>query len=825
MVLSGTPSAPGERAGERGDTVTLTAERLLHDGQAQRTTAEGHATLTTAGAAITARRIVYDRAQGAATATGEVVARFVQGGLLAVTADVVTVRFQDGEVREVFLHEGQAVSKVDTTAEALLAADTARAVAATGRTNALLEGNHLVREGPRWQVERIELVPCECNFDDPSWSITASSATIDTAAERVEVVSPVVRVKRVPVLWLPWLSLPMTDRQSGLLFPRPNYTQLNGFSLEQPVFVTLGRSADVTVTPGVFTGGTGEYGLSGPRLLGELRYVPSHRARGQLNLGLVYDLRPERDPVTPSLTGPAPRGLRGEGSWQHLQDFDHGVGVRVDGRLYSDGFYNRDVTPDVIASTTGYLRSTALALQRGGDHLVSLDVVLRQDLAFGYDWLGNAPRVAGSAAPRYGPNPLQRLPAVTFTLPTKPLWGPLSIDVQAEAVRLAPLFGLTGDEGAAAREGRLDDGGTELSFACLRERLFFPLALSGACGVTAADKVGQGDRVFQPGEREARDRLSVLPRLSVAFTPGSAVSLSAFAGYRQALWLGEVTGRTWHRGYPLLGARAETELARTFESGLRHAVTPVVEVRAVPVVVRGSSSAEVEPVPYDEIDASIPTAPAQGPTARVQAVAELRQRFSRPGGDAAFRLDLGQGVELLAPERSAPAPAESYARAGLNVGWVSALGTVRVDPVLPRLTRLAASCAVDDGRGRGAYVSFDHLLDDGTNRTRASVDLLFGPRVPASVVDRSNLLSAGARWQVGAVGLRYDALFLDRLYGADERFSLSQHTLRVSWSPACDCWRLEVFATQRLRGDGTYGIPDVGATLTISRFGSVGVGR
>ena len=828
LLLTTSPVPSGERAGEGADQLTITAERVLYDGQAGRTTAEGHAVLVGEDVALSADRLVYDRERSAITASGHVVARIAQGGLLAVTADVVTLRLEGNEVKELFLLDGTAVSKVDTTKEALLAADTADALERTGRTNALLQGNHLARDGATWNVDRIELVPCECNFKEPSWSITASSASLDTEAERVSVVSPVVRVKQVPVLWLPWLSLPTTGRQTGILFPRPNYQQLNGFSLEQPVFITLGRSADLTLTPGFFTGGSGAYGIAGPRLLGELRYVPSHRAQGRLTLGVLYDARLERDPVTATLTGTSPRGVRGEGSWQHLQDFDRGFGLRVDARLYSDGNYNRDVTPDVVASTTGYLRSTALALQRGDDHLVSLDVTLRQDLAYGYSWAGTAPpSVPGGTAPTYGPNPLQRLPALTFTLPARRLAGPLAIDVQAEAVRLAPLFGLSGDEGPAANEGRLDENGTELSFQCLRERLYYPTPVSGACGVTDADKAGQGDRVYQAGEREARDRLSLLPRLSVAGAPGGVISLSAFAGYRQSRWVGEVTGRTWQRGYPLLGARAETELGRTFAAGaLRHGLVPVVEVRAVPVVVRGSNNADLEPAPYDDVDRSVPVTQAGLPTARVQGLAELRQRVSRADGSAVFRFDVGQGVELAAPGLMAPGLAETYARTTLTIGWVNLGAAARADFVTPRLTRLSATGAVDDGKGHAVYAAYDNLLDDGTNRTRAPIDLLFGPLVPATVTARSNLLTAGARWHFSTVGLRYEALLLDRLWsGTVERFSLAQHTVGVSWAPACDCWKLEVFATQRPRSDGTWAFPDVGATLTVSRLGSIGVGR
>ena len=44
----------------------------------------------------------------------------------------------------------------------------------TGTTQALLEGNHLHREPNGWRVEQLELVPCECDFTNPSWSITSS---------------------------------------------------------------------------------------------------------------------------------------------------------------------------------------------------------------------------------------------------------------------------------------------------------------------------------------------------------------------------------------------------------------------------------------------------------------------------------------------------------------------------------------------------------------------------------------------------------------------------------------------------------------------------
>ena len=373
LTMSASP-VPGE--------LELTAERLLHDGKKELTTAEGRAKLVTDGASIDADRIVYDRQRRVATASGHVVARISQGGRMAVIADVMTLRFDDEQqVREVFLYDGKTISKKDVGLEAFLEADTAEKVEKVGTTQALLVGNHLVRDGSKWTVDELELVPCECDFKNPSWSITSSSATVDTEADRVSVTSAVIRIKHFPVLWLPWLSLPLTDRQSGLLITRPGFNLNNGFMLDQPIFLTLGRSADVTLTPGFFTGATPgpegkriARGVAGPRLSTEFRYVPSTRATGRVLFGLLYDFREARDAVTDvELTGTV-RGFRGELGWLHTQDFDNGFGARVDLNAHSDGNYNRDLTVDVIASTATYLRSTATLFHRGEDHYLGLDV-------------------------------------------------------------------------------------------------------------------------------------------------------------------------------------------------------------------------------------------------------------------------------------------------------------------------------------------------------------------------------------------------------------------------------------------------------------------
>lgn len=907
-------------AGAQTTELTLTAERLLHDGQARRTIAEGNARLVTDGAAVNAERIVYDQERQRIVAVGHVVARIAQSGTpTAILADVAEFRLEGEQIVEVHLLDGKAFAKAEANVPKLLAAETLKELDAAGASTMLMSGNHFVRVDDGWRMEHLELTPCDCDLNSPSWSIRAPEAVINQAADRVAVRWPVPWIKKLPVvgelplpITSPWLSLPLGNRATGLLFPRPGSTILNGFSFEQPVFVTLGRSADLTLTPGFFFGGPREvdrfglvnrqdlgrgftsfwrngesdlspvqyqqpFGIQGPRLLSEFRYVLSPRAQGRATLGLLYDLRDQRDPGNAGLAIGRARGLRGEASLFHTQDFGGGWATRVDLSAYSDGYYQRDVTPDVIAREAGYLRSSAVLLHRGDDHLVTLDAVLRQDLTAGYDLFGRDVFPRTSAAPRRGPNPIQRLPALSVALPVQTLAGPLAADFSADVVQQMPLRFGTGDEGALANEGRAFDPftGLELPAECVVERLYLarPPGQLAQCPQTrfpGADpnalKAGLGDGVWQPGERESRLRLNAMPRLWAAGAVGGLVPLSATAAWRQGVWIGQSSGRTVTRGYPLLAGRAELELARVFGGAVRHAVTPVLEARAVPFVAATSSRANDPsllggPAPYDELDRSL-----SDNRPRVQAVAELRNRLVQRGGRELLRLDVGQGVDLLSPvlpgpggvfveeptgasRFNGPRLAETYGRLALSVGWVTASAQARFEPfwrktpdvaAMPRLTRASGTLSLDAPGGHGGYAAYENVLDDGTNRARAPVDLLFGDPVVATAESRAQLVTAGARTKFGPLGLRYDLILLNRqwprLDGSgmpvkdamgvpqqDVRLSFGQHSVGVTWTPACDCFRLDLVVAQRLTPAGLLGPPEfAGFNFSISRIGSIG---
>lgn len=816
--------APGDAA-----EVRLDAELVLRDGQRHLDTAAGNARLVSTDAAIDADRIAYDEDRRVATAAGHVVARLAQAGLVLVVADVVTVRFDaSNHVQEVYLADGQALSKTGVPRDAFLAAGTIAEARALGTTQAVLTGNHLRREGEGWAIEALELVPCDCDLEHPSWSIGSTRATVYPEAERVSVTNPVVKVKGVPVLWLPWLSLPLTDRQTGLLFPRPGYSpQLYGFALDEPVFITLGRSADLTVTPGFFTGGQRvdprdpsarlPAGVAGPRLGVELRYTPSRRTTGRFNLGLLYDFHPLHDVADWSVQQAGThRGLRGELSWQHAQDFDHGFGTRVELSGYSDGDYVRDLTVDVLASATTYTRSSATAFHRGADHALSLDVGLRQDLQWGYDLLGQRTLSTDAAAPRpqlgpWGPGTLQRLPALSFGW-SPSLDGPARISLEAEAVRLAPLFSLTGDEGSAAAEGRVQAEPFSAGIA----RLFSVTPIGS----------GTGDRRWQSGEREARDRLMVLPKISLTATPGRLFTAKLELAWRQLAWAGEASGRLWARGYLLAGGSLETQLSRRF-GAIRHVLQPRAEVRAVPFGFERSTDGSGL-VPYDAVDAAVPDV-----SPRLQGVLELRQRLLSNAGDELLRVDLGQGLELASSASAAfgPRVGESWARVGSRVGWFSLQGQARFDPnrltdgTLVGLTRVGGRLSIDDAKGHGAWVGYENLMLEGSARSRQPLDLLFQLERGYTSATRTDQLTFGARWNFGPARLRYDALVgrLPRLDGTPgTELAFQQHQVGVGVAPACDCWSVELTATQPLH---PVIIPSFGLSVTVSRFGTIGLSR
>ncbi|HEX6045953.1 MAG TPA: LPS assembly protein LptD [Pyrinomonadaceae bacterium] len=178
-------------------------------------------------------------------------------------------------------------------------------VDSTGFTNQTQDGTRIYFTADR--VEKISLDTIvatnvqvtACDEDVPKWSFSANKAKIK-ANDRVRVYSPKLKLKDVPVFYLPYASVSIKprDRASGFLTPTFGGSGAKGFRFSGAYYQTLGRSADFTFRTDVYT----QRGLG---FGGDLRTRAN--SRSYLNAGFyaVKDriFGPEESPANPDQGG------------------------------------------------------------------------------------------------------------------------------------------------------------------------------------------------------------------------------------------------------------------------------------------------------------------------------------------------------------------------------------------------------------------------------------------------------------------------------------------------------------------------------------------
>ena len=95
-----------------------------------------------------------------------------------------------------------------------------------------------------------------CAPGDDGWALSAQQLSLEAQTNQVITRGAVLRIKSVPVLYLPYLKLPMsagdaakTPRQSGFLFPELGYGDEDGLSLGVRYYLNLAPNFDATVQP------------------------------------------------------------------------------------------------------------------------------------------------------------------------------------------------------------------------------------------------------------------------------------------------------------------------------------------------------------------------------------------------------------------------------------------------------------------------------------------------------------------------------------------------------------------------------------------------
>ena len=184
-----------------------------------------------------------------------------------------------------------------------------------------------------------------CEPDDNAWSFSARRIRLNTESGWGQVKGATLRIKDIPVLYLPWWTFPIDDRrQTGFLFPFIGSGE-NGLDFSLPYYINIAPNLDATLTPR-FLADRGEM------LETEFRYLSPHTA-GEIGLGYLTD-----DQITQEkrylLTW---NHLGGYGPWKNQVDY-----TRVSD---SDYFLDLDTTLSAAASTHLAQR---FSVNRYGDH-------------------------------------------------------------------------------------------------------------------------------------------------------------------------------------------------------------------------------------------------------------------------------------------------------------------------------------------------------------------------------------------------------------------------------------------------------------------------
>jgi LPS-assembly protein len=768
LVLVLLSQAPATALPKEGEPVRYQAQEGTSDGHGNVLHLRGQAELRTDTARIQADRIDFDQRTRIVTASGHC---YAVTGLAGAVADGLTLDLGGNWLQ---LQNGRLFVKADVSPEVLLQTSTPEQLMATGRTTLAARVERVERVGQgHLKINGLDFTPCDCNPLEPHWSIKATAGDV-RPGDQAWLWLPVIYVYGVPILPLPVLDVPLKPQKTGLLVTTPSHSAQNGWQLTQPVYFALASNWDLTASPGYTWGastkpepGAAVLGIKGPSLDTEVRWAHSRDTKGDVELFLLDDRLPLRDPRNltyyastlngPTVTGEA-RGIRGSMNGAVTQSFGGGWSGRLDLALVSDSALVKDTTTDVAQQANQYLRTSAVLSHRTADSLLSFTATARQDIAWGsfsafdndrwpYATTGLDPHQDNSSTATRGqwlrgPATLQQLPAIHLDLPSRPLGEFFSWRLGVDFTRLAPFNGHSGDEGIdglyqmPAQNPLIVTGDNPVC-----PNLAAQVPSRG--GVTNLEFLSQGDRVWQCGEREARMRLDLVPQIAGTFAVGDWLRIRPSVWIRQDLYFGEVTHNLDQRGYAVGDILVSSEISRTFANGLRHAIQPSFEYREIPgqwgSVPGNHPNGPNQPVEnrfYDETDAALLQTPLR------QGVARVTQTLSRRAGLAMqelLRLEVAQEFDFRQENRLADTVVSVRAGyAPFFTGLTFRYDTQRSAPAL-----WAAFASVQTPRF-GAALRFDQLFLPNYFFDRDVDVYYFGPRnLPQAAVSAEDLARYG----------------------------------------------------------------------------------
>lgn len=252
-----------------------------------------------------------------------------------------------------------------------------------------------------------------CPPSQRAWELRAQRIDIDTERGMGTARNATVRIGKVPVLYVPWITFPTDDRRrTGLLYPAVGLSSRNGFDYRQPIYLNLAPNYDATLTPRLMS-------KRGALLGGEFRWLYPE-GRGEIDATWMPDDKlPDDEPDRYFGNAPPSGSNRGQFRATALHDFNPTWFASANLAWVSDRYYLQDFSNSLFGQSAFYIGSTAGLYGRGRywDASLTADHYQLTDPIFGEQIL-----------------PFDRLPRLTGRW-AQPLMPWLQVGAEAEAVR------------------------------------------------------------------------------------------------------------------------------------------------------------------------------------------------------------------------------------------------------------------------------------------------------------------------------------------------------------------------------------------------------
>ncbi|MDR6963736.1 LPS assembly protein LptD [Shewanella putrefaciens] len=177
-----------------------------------------------------------------------------------------------------------------------------------------------------------------CPPDNVSWLLEAEKIKINSEEEWGEIWNAKVRIAGVPVFYIPYMTIPVSDkRKSGFLYPSFSTSTTSGFEVSAPYYWNIAPEYDLTFTPNYMSN-------RGIFIKTEFRYLAGDAQNGRLNLEYLGN-----DQLLSS------RPNRYLYNWQHQGAIDKHWRVMSNFTEVSDNNYFNDLKSDVNRATDNQL--------------------------------------------------------------------------------------------------------------------------------------------------------------------------------------------------------------------------------------------------------------------------------------------------------------------------------------------------------------------------------------------------------------------------------------------------------------------------------------